>query len=77
MTMMCCVVDALQAPRGNSPDVWKQLLRYLLCDAAFRQALLHDVSTAAAEAPSKLVVAQLAVTLAEELAALSPSWQDG
>jgi hypothetical protein len=50
----------------NPPDVWVQLLRHLLRDAACRQALLKR-SPAAAAAPAELMLAQLAVTLAEEL----------
>jgi hypothetical protein len=63
------VLPCPQAPPGNPPDVWIQLLRhFLLRDAACRQALLQR-SPAAAAAPAELMLVQLAATLAEELAA--------
>jgi hypothetical protein len=65
---------ALQARSGNPPDVWIQLLRHLLQDAACRQALLAR-SSAAAAAPAELMLAQLAATIAEELAAVMHAQQ--
>jgi hypothetical protein len=62
-----CPYD-LQASAPNPPDVWIQLLRHLLCDTECRKALLQR-SNAAAAAPAELMLAQLAATLAEELAA--------
>lgn len=59
----------LQAREHNPPDVWIQLLRTLLKDAACRQALLQRSTAAAAAAPAELLLAQLAASLAEELAA--------
>jgi hypothetical protein len=51
--------------------VWIQLLGELLrFDFACRQALLERCSSAAA-APAELMLAQLAATLAEELASCS------
>jgi hypothetical protein len=60
----------LQARWFNKPDVWTQLLRHLLRDAACRQALLKRSSGTAA-APAELMLVQLAAKLAEEVAASS------
>jgi hypothetical protein len=63
-----CDILVLQARWFNPPDVWIQLLRYLLHDEACRKALLQH-SSAAGAAPAELMLAQLAATLAEELEA--------
>lgn len=67
-----CYYCALQARCGNPLDVWMQLLEGLLRDASCRQALLKHSSGAAA-APARLVLAQLAASLAKELAASAAS----
>jgi hypothetical protein len=67
---LACLPD-LQARPNNPPDVWVQLLRHLLHDADCRQALLKRSPTAAAT-PNELMLVQLAATLADELAAMSP-----
>jgi hypothetical protein len=71
--VLCALPCVLQARHGAPPEVSGWLLRFLLSDAAFRKALLPHVSADAA-APSRLVLAQLAVTLAEP-AALSLIWR--
>jgi hypothetical protein len=58
----------VQARWCYPPDVYLQLLRRLLRDAACRQELLKR-SGAAAAAPAELMLVQLAATLAGELAA--------
>jgi hypothetical protein len=62
----------LQAPFGNTPDVWIQLLREFLCAPSCRQALFNR-STGTAAAPAELMLAKLAAALAEELAAAGPA----
>jgi hypothetical protein len=62
----------LQTRFGNPPDVWMQLLRHILKSPACRKALLA-CSSATATAPAELMLAQLAATLAEELAARTPT----
>jgi hypothetical protein len=74
MMSTCTLFSYLQARRFNPPDVWIQLLRLLLRDAACRQALLKH-SPAAAAAPAELMLVQLAASLAEELAAATPGQQ--
>jgi hypothetical protein len=51
--------------------VWIQLLRHFLKDGACRQALLKQ-SICTVAAPAELMLAQLAATVAEELAASKP-----
>jgi hypothetical protein len=58
----------LQAP--DPPDVWIQLLRHLLRDAACREALLERSRAAIATslAPAEFARVRLAVSLAGQLA---------
>jgi hypothetical protein len=69
-------LQRLQAPSGEAPNVWLQLLKDLLNDAACREALLKGSSGAAA-APAELMLAQLAAPLAGELTATRPSTDPG
>jgi hypothetical protein len=70
---MYIVVD-LQARWSSPPDVGVQLLHHLLRDSGCRQALLTRSSGAAAS-PAECMLAQLAASLTEELAAHLPGQQ--
>jgi hypothetical protein len=72
LSIVCC--PCVQARWFSRPDVWAQLLRHLLRDAACRQALLNRSSGAAA-APAELMLMQLAASLAEEVAATTAGQQ--
>jgi hypothetical protein len=62
-----CVAAAIQARWCSPPDIGSQLLCHLLRDAACRKALLQR-SCGLAAAPAERMLAQVAASLAEELA---------
>lgn len=63
---------ALQARCGKDPDVWEQLLRFLLRDATCRKAL-RKLNTGPAATPAEAMRRQIASKVAEELAATPPA----